>query len=467
MCASLLFFINCTHDYEMEDCDCDQSRLSFVVVDEGFTNDNADTRTSESDYKTNFTEGDRIGIFIVDAEGKVVTSNICLTYDGSAWNHSNESERLVYKSEETPQMSFFAYYPYQETLSGAPKIGDQPKCDNATNFFSTVTEEWRPATDQRFYEQYTASDLMIAKGTLKKMDDKNDIYQITFKMAHQMALMKFHLPYWSLSTNSNYRFVFGFAGDGFYPYHISYGIYRYIVKPKTENSFSGSYSVTADHFNAKKTFTSSITINSGKYYTLQVDGGDTHITSYTLKIGDYLLDDGSIVPSEATNAYLLSCLKRAIGIVFSVSPSDEDKNSGWKSGYAVALADVPDTGEWSANNIPTPTGTSRWYLPSTGQWRDILINLGGLSAATESAPSFSWQDDNCAEVAAIALNGYLSKAKDHGASISSFAVGTGYKCGTENGAETSCFTYFLDSGEVLISDENKYTEKKVRPVIAF
>ena len=137
----------------------------------------------------------------------------------------------------------------------------------------------------------------------------------------------------------------------------------------------------------------------------------------TLKIGDYYYNDG-------TFSTQLDKSKICVGIVFSLETTEMEKAHGWTHGQIVALEDAGDEkyiwgpirdlpaphvfeeksatlqdrngylhthsgntngDDFEAFNmarcypVSLPACTSGWYLPSLGQWRDILTNLGKVT----------------------------------------------------------------------------------------
>lgn len=147
-------------------------------------------------------------------------------------------------------------------------------------------------------------------------------------------------------------------------------------------------------------------------------------------VGDFFLNDGSVV--DGTSALSPEQQSRVIGVVFSVDSNrvgakakaklggsvhglvmalkDAAVKVRWKmentdaglpksqtlgtasedtDGYGHMLAVQADT-NWQAyypafadaeeynRTVPAPEGTTGWYLPSMGEWFDILQNLGGL-----------------------------------------------------------------------------------------
>ena len=137
-----------------------------------------------------------------------------------------------------------------------------------------------------------------------------------------------------------------------------------------------------------------------------------------VKIGDYFYSDGS-------TSTVRDHSKNCIGMVFSLNPTEVEKKEGWIHGHIVALEDVGkgQKYKWGPTNdlgsphknieydnkdlcsdrdgyiytykgltndgypafdavrnyvAPLPQNTSGWYMPSAGQWVDILKNIGNM-----------------------------------------------------------------------------------------
>ena len=137
------------------------------------------------------------------------------------------------------------------------------------------------------------------------------------------------------------------------------------------------------------------------------------------EIGDYFYIDGTLSHQKSKK-------KKAVGIVFTLETTEEEKKHGWTHGQIIALDNARTWCEWSKedtiynkelplykeqnwdivakdkdgykyshlnsvrNNskytafsmaekynseIKLPETTSGWYLPTIGQWNDVLINL--------------------------------------------------------------------------------------------
>lgn len=88
------------------------------------------TTIADGTLKTEFVKGDEIGIFAYNGES-VVSSNIKYTYNGSGWT----SDAAI-AAQDGVQLSYYAYYPYSESVTGPSAINVTVNSDQATNGFS-------------------------------------------------------------------------------------------------------------------------------------------------------------------------------------------------------------------------------------------------------------------------------------------------------------------------------------------
>ena len=190
-------------------------------------------------FGMSFTSGDAIGLFACDKTGKVVIANQKFTYSGSAWSTETPIEYITGLSGYT----FFAYYPWVSSLSGAPAVNSTPDISSAESFFSSAISAWTPSADQSTLAAFTGSDLMVAKGT-NTMPYFHEV-SVSFSMAHQMALAvtKNELSYYDIDDPTDtWSEPQTFSGN--IPYAI--GTERYfIVKPGVETTL-GTKSTTLE-----------------------------------------------------------------------------------------------------------------------------------------------------------------------------------------------------------------------------
>lgn len=88
------------------------------------------TTIADGTLKTEFVKGDEIGIFAYNGES-VVSSNIKYTYNGSGWT----SDAAI-AAQDGVQLSYYAYYPYSESVADPSAINVTVNSDQATNGFS-------------------------------------------------------------------------------------------------------------------------------------------------------------------------------------------------------------------------------------------------------------------------------------------------------------------------------------------
>lgn len=150
-----------------------------------------------------------------------------------------------------------------------------------------------------------------------------------------------------------------------------------------------------------------------------------------LRIGDYLYEDG-------TFSHLLSTEKKSVGVLFTRETTAEERSHGWTHGEIIAMEDCGKGNyyQWYYSDelvLPYPFKVnecenaklnindkqgylytyskitqsdgfqafaaarrykpqlsfgSEWYLPSLGQWLEIVENLGGVKTNMEMSYSF-------------------------------------------------------------------------------
>lgn len=266
MAAALLVLTACTDDEAPALPQDGAQEITITVSDGGY---GSTTRTTENGYTTMFTDGDACGLFVVRNE-EVVHENVKLTKTSSGW----ELETAISAKEND---NFFLYYPYKGYVDHTSSA-----TDDAGFFSSLISYSHKVIYDQSTYANYTASDLMTAKGTATKSGGK---LNLSFSMTHRMALAVIEVPQGANITWTAAR----------KPWAASDGTYRYIVRPSSSNSYviKGTYS------NWNKTTFNVVTgiITAGTYKTYKVDGGKATQIS-TINVGDFILQDGTILPKD-------------------------------------------------------------------------------------------------------------------------------------------------------------------------
>ena len=243
-----------------------------------------------------------------------------------------------------------------------------------------------------------------------------------------------------------------------------------------------------------------------------IEASDTELP----KVGYILYADGSWSRRMVKG-------RTPVGIVFSTTTSEADQAKGWSHGYALALRDAASEIKWantlgdnqagehytSADSLgfqtdkdgylhtqtlvgqgvglypaadaavtygaTAPLRSSGWYLPSSGQWYDICVNLGGLP---EQMPRLGktegyWNDPQCVTNCLNRINEYLSLSG--AGNYDPIKVATGdyvwYWASSESSSQQAYVTFF-NQDELVVEicgyfKNYGFSTNRVRPVIAF
>ena len=163
---ALLALVACADDNEPQYKDARHTPMTFEVTHPSQTRATA----------TNFEGGDRIGLYVAQADapleiGGNLVNNEALTYNGSRW----AAAHTLYWDDGT--YNAYAYYPY---MQGVSSIDDQP--------FSVATDQSTAKTATAL-GGYEASDLLFA--TSKGIKASASPINLTFK--HIMSKLKIRL----------------------------------------------------------------------------------------------------------------------------------------------------------------------------------------------------------------------------------------------------------------------------------
>ena len=334
--------------------------LTITVTDGAYapteTPDAPATRAVERGYGTEFTKGDRIGLYVVeqDASGSrtFLHENLCLTHDGTGWTLPAGTE-LTHQPPTDGEILYFAYYPYQKDMAGNVDINalnPNGQRTEARRFFIRLINRWQPADDQSTYEAYTASDLMVARGEVAKRTDGTDGSVLSFTMEHQMPLAVFRLPTTKYTysetidgkpTEKSYRLYSGLNIDAWL---ADDNTYRRIMKwyPTSNIEISPSYYNSSLE---RRSFHGTIKADSpGKYFLFTVDGGEETEVDRSLREGDFYMKDGGIIPQEMIKGDMPAEVQAdCLGVVFWVGENEgiHWTQTGWKKGDRLLMRDHP------------------------------------------------------------------------------------------------------------------------------
>lgn len=339
-CAFILMLAACTSDAldELPPAGTDpDARPLTITVSDGGMYATGQTRAQERGYSTVFTEGDRIGLYVVRG-GTIEVENLCLTLQGGKWTLPTGASQLFY----SPDKSFHAYYPYKDNSYMNDKVspGDE-------DFFKLVVDDWGVKINQRTYADYTASDLMTAHGVYSD-------HTLGLAMEHRMALLILQVPATKYNYTENignqeiaksyYRYTAVISENSFWqenPYTA-----RLLVNTKTGMNFMPK-TYQYFHSEVQKTFKieySKLNLQPGKYTVPKVDDSPMIEENRPLKAGDCYMQDGSILPGDEVKSLPPDERKCCLGIVFWVG---EIEGVHWtqtdsKKGDKLLMRDHPE-----------------------------------------------------------------------------------------------------------------------------
>ena len=405
-----------------------------------------ETRAVENGYTTEFTEGDACGFYMVRG-GKPVYSNVKLTAEkdaatgGIMWKTDGTTLAAGMDGE-----SYYLYYPYQADMAGKTATPAEGAVMTDAVFFKPLIDGWQPGDDQSTHAAYTASDLMTAGGSTTGTGNTIHLsFAMKHRMALAVIEMpktvyKFidaNVPDYTVGAEAT------FTGTA-KPLRMADGTYRYLVHssmPTIEGCYDGGnreFTIT--------TSASHPVVGEYKRYKVdgaaETIKNVTYAESGIARIGDFYCTKnngttGYLIPKEADETTVQAA--KVVGIVFQTDKSrigakEKEKLGGEGNvhGLVMAVKNIATRQAWGLfgmdeglttcrtkadnyNDIsgygncehirtnrgnfdsypafkaaydynttcPVPATTTGWYLPASGQWWDILQNLGGCPALAD------------------------------------------------------------------------------------
>ena len=405
-----------------------------------------ETRAVENGYTTEFTEGDACGFYMVRG-GKPVYSNVKLTAEkdaatgGIMWKTDGTTLAAGMDGE-----SYYLYYPYQADMAGKTATPAEGAVMTDAEFFKPLIDGWQPGDDQSTHAAYTASDLMTAGGSTTGTGNTIHLsFAMKHRMALAVIEMpktvyKFidaNVPDYTVGAEAT------FTGTA-KPLRMADGIYRYLVHSSMP-TIEGSYDEGNREFTIT-TSASHPVVGEYKRYKVdgaaETIKNVTYAESGIARIGDFYCTKnngttGYLIPKEADETTVQAA--KVVGIVFQTDKSrigakEKEKLGGEGNvhGLVMAVKNIATRQAWglfgmdeglttcrtTADNYndisgygncehirtnrgnfdsypafkaaydynttcPVPATTTGWYLPASGQWWDILQNLGGCPALAD------------------------------------------------------------------------------------
>jgi hypothetical protein len=294
----------------------------------------------------------------------------------------------------------------------------------------------------------------------------------------------------------------------------------------TSGSFTAYLAVIPQTLNSG--FAIRVKTTDGNVYQYRYFGvSDFSTVSKTINVNKNYAQTFTLIPPVGTYMYADGTYGTsgtgAIGIVFSNMTSSTDYNSGYKKGYVVALKNAASGTQWATggyvstdapelqdnttwdlftkdldgrtetnqlqaygisnypsaqaainykNVVAAPSSSSGWYLPSSGQWYQILTNICGVPVKSPTAlESYA----NEAAAAATAFNNAMSAVGSGNYSAISCSddyFGNNFWCSSELSSTNGCSICFCGLNNILylysvVKNSTPNGHFRARAVLAF
>ena len=348
-----------TVNYKLSSSDLNTLNMGSVVFP---TNWSSQYNILKSSYANN----DQIGLFVVDETGHLKHANIPVKYNSATqtWSLPNDKEYLFY-----PMYHYFAYYPYQESLSGMPAEGSEITIsgnddkDKAVNFFNDVIENWKPVSDQSDLDKLNKYDLQIGMANLSSDASSFDFNTMTHAMGIADITLGEGLKY-ELSDKT-YDWTSAIVSDKFeqnIPYGLSYKQYIAIVNPKTSTNFNATVKGWKGAWKNALSFQPEI--NGIEKQTAMREDDEKH--TYTLAVGDVYYKNGAITHIE--DDFEPAAVNTPIGLVGYIGSNywtEKDTKATGIGGHALVMC-LKTIGSTGTTNHGT---TFCWYPSNTDAGR--------------------------------------------------------------------------------------------------
>lgn len=359
------------------------NELSIAVTADDFQAADAETRAIETEYKTTFVEGDKIGVYVIAKDGKVLVKNRVLTRDAEGiWG----GNKLYYYKDAA---SYIAYYPYTENLTMQNIVSEE---DIVSYFTSKLSLE------QGSKEAYYACDVLTAPVDATTLSDGG---KVAFNFAHKLSMIEVKVPVREYVTGDD-NMVAGYYeynvpvsleltidGKVYIPYAIDKGVYRCIVAPTVADA---TLNVEGQFYDGDVPVTFSkneITLDAGNYKGLNVNYTyEGYERIRPIAAGDYYYADGNIYPGNLANAPSANC----IGMVYAtVGNNDEDEAFRSKYHYYVmALDKVACAWSTDMENLLFPTDADFAVSNAAGALADMKGYTRTQYVVTQKGGEINW-----------------------------------------------------------------------------
>lgn len=437
--AALLMFASCSSEDGLENLSGTQPAdvLNITSVEQqGFTTD-AHTRATYQGYATKFEPGDKLGLILIDAEGRQM-DNAPFTYSESGWTND---KAVSYTSKIA---RIIAYFPYKDALATDVTSADALK--------SSVSIP----LDQSSLDAFKQADVLVCE-----LDDVTAELQLRFTHAFSIidlsALASVTVGEETFSYSIEMGNVALAFNEAIYTPCSLNGTYVCLVKDNTAlQPEEFRYFYTLSGTTTVKTVKNTLTTAAGKRYTFPIQAAGT---DGNVSVGDFYCiseqsDKAVIIPAVAGALPMGLVCK---GVVFHTMTGEEFKdfcvtnrltvgdyaghnashglmvsvsnglffgtkdnnaiktavqsvidsgNTEISNGYALtqALAEISEFGALNNHKDDQVPAATTWYLPSFNELEYLIQGADRESGSTQGQEQINKQIGKIANGAVLTGN---------------------------------------------------------------
>ena len=520
--AMLLFILFLSGCAEQEmDSPIHGDSFTIEVSDGGFLSADAGvtTRAVEDGFKTVFTSGDRLGLIVTDGGSQLVIDNKAFTFDGTKWTDAGGSQNITYDAS----YRYLVYYPYSETMNGK-KTEDEiknaftPKADQRNyadytasdlmigtgGMFNTAgnilrmelkhvrtmlilapkyTYEWKGQTYNWVPDNFSEGGLVIGDNVYVPWQSGTNETRLLLSVS-ELSSGSIRYFYTQGGQKKTGTAVISGGQQGKYQWIVP-ETSVYTLAPGAVYYADGTLLPSAAGYTGSTPIgivysTDVSRISTAAKQALKEKGVDTpHGLVMALtnasdgcRWGEYGKDensggaDGEPFKADTDKLYKMYDNVDGYGEThWIIDTYGRSGNTALQNTYtAFYHASRYGTAESSTEKYAAPSNTTGWFIPSMGQWWDILSNLGSVNlTGYQSSQENSKYIDGAGRIAVDNMNRYLEKISG----ATQFSTGTYFWSSSEYDGYRACYVNFDSRGSLDLGWRIKASSSRVLCSFAF
>ena len=413
----MFFFASCSNNLEQiaEVNDFSDSNALKINVTAGdfAVEGEMGSRISDNGKTSNFEEGDRVGLIVLEDGTPIEKNNLPFIYSKNQagefeWifdltTAQKESKDMYYYNANKTNVTYIVYYPYSAAA------------DNITTV-DGLKSAFQPKEDQSKEENYRASDLLVWSDI-----EESAVESLDVDLSHAYSSFSLEValngtlddgandgagtPY---SAGEVSNMVFNIDGKTLTPFKAEDGTYRYILPTDFNGDVTWLYTNDGKNYSNTRTYIDGSAAN--KRYAQKESFANGKYAFANAQVGDFycVTSDGQkgyLVPKDIDPEILKG--RNCLGIVFRIKADGQDavpyNDSFEYHGTVVALSDASEGLKWT-------TGSTESINNWVSSWSD---KPEGLNITEKTKPQ-GWANTG-------AIKAYNQAATDEGKKVQQIA----------------------------------------------